>query len=224
MHLVRGSNARRRLGLVAVLAALALAALPNVTAAPAAVAAASCPSFRVLHNDRIGAARFPAGNYSVTAEAGSGLSCATTSRLFARFLEDWDGVLPRPWRVVAQGNGRARFPRGSQPGFTVSRIGGGGEGGNRRLGYLCPGTYQVNAAGPVGPLFFRRGQYLVYIPTNSGITCRRASILFTRFLAQPGGTLRYPWRLLNQTATFYKPQHPVRSSFRIEPLAGSGRP
>jgi hypothetical protein len=35
------------------------------------------------------------------------------------------------------------------------------------------------------------------------------------------GTLPYPWRLLNQTATFYKPAHPERSAFRIEPIAGA---
>jgi hypothetical protein len=30
-----------------------------------------------------------------------------------------------------------------------------------------------------------------------------------------------PWRLKNQTATFYKPAHPERSAFRIEPIAGA---
>jgi hypothetical protein len=205
------------LALAGLLALLAL----NVAAAPAA-AVATCPSFRVLHNDRIGPASLPAGNYTVTPAASSGLGCAATSQLFARFLEDYDGVLPTPWRVIAQGTGKASFARGSQPGFSVARSSGGGGGGNPSLGRLCNGTFTVNAGSVVGPLSFARGQYLLYIPARSLISCHRASVLFTRFLAQPGGMLPFPWRLLNQTATFYKPAHPLRSAFRVEPLTGSG--
>lgn len=198
----------------------ALAGLALTAAAPAS--AATCPSFSVLHNDRIGPASFPAGSYEVTVEPG--LSCKAASQLFARFLEDYDGVLPRPWRVVAEGSGTASFVNGSGgAGFTVSRISGGGGGGegNNVLGKLCPGSFTVNAGSRVGPLLFPKGQYLVYIPPRSGISCRRASVLFTRFLAEPGGTLPFPWRLKNQTATFYKPAHPERSAFRIEPIAGA---
>lgn len=197
----------------------ALAALALTAAVPAS--AATCPSFSVLHNDRIGQASFPAGSYEVTAEPG--LSCKAASQLFARFLEDYDGVLPKPWRVVAEGSGIASFVNGSGAGFTVSRVsgGGGGGGGNNVLGKLCPGSFTVNAGSRVGPLLFPKGSYLIYIPARSGISCRRASVLFTRFLAAPGGTLPSPWRLKNQTATFYKPAHPERSAFRIEPIAGA---
>ena len=73
----------------------------------------------------------------------------------------------------------------------------------------------------VGPLFFERGSYLIYRPAGSGITCRRAAILFTRFLGQRGGRLPFPWQLTNQTATFFKPENPVRSSFRVESASGS---
>jgi hypothetical protein len=198
--------------------AAALAALALTAAAPAS--AATCPSFRVLHNDRIGAASFPAGSYGVTTEPG--LGCKDTSQLFARFLEDYDGVLPKPWRVVAEGSGRASFTAGSGPGFSVRFEGGGGEGGGSNvLGKLCSGTFTVNAGSRVGPLAFPKGQYLIYLPPRSGITCRRASVLFTRFLAAPGGTLPFPWRVLEQTATFFKPAHPQRSAFRIEPLNGT---
>lgn len=202
------------LALIAALAALALTAT-----APASGAA--CPAFRVLHDDRIGPASLPAGSYLVTVE--TGLSCQAASQLFTRFLEDYDGVLPKPWRVVAEGSGKASFTRGDQPGFSVSRRGGGGEGGggNNELGQLCSGSYTVNAGSHVGPLFFPKGQYLLYIPPKSAISCRRASVLFTRFLAAPGGTLPFPWRLKNQTATFYKAAHPLRSAFRVEPLNGT---
>lgn len=195
--------------LVAVLSVLALGG--------ASASAASCPSFRVLHNDRIGPAVLPAGNYEISVKAG--LSCAEGSKLFARFLQDWDGNLPKPWKVVAEESGKASFTRGDLPGFTVERIGGGG-GGNTELGKLCPGTFTVNADTDVGPLFFAKGRYLVYIPAKSAITCRRASVLFTRFLAAPGGMLPDPWQVKTQTATFFKPAHPLRSAFRLEPAKG----
>ncbi|HKF83899.1 MAG TPA: hypothetical protein VKB23_13175 [Solirubrobacterales bacterium] len=127
-----------------------------------------------------------------------------------RFLEDWDGNLPKPWRVSAEGSAKASFTRGGLPGFTVSLTSGGG-GGSSELGALCAGTFTVNAGSDVGPLYFAKGPYLLYIPTRSAITCRRASVLFTRFLASPGGMLPAPWRVATQTATFLKPAHPLRS-------------
>jgi hypothetical protein len=196
------------LTLIAALCALALSAV-----APAS--AATCPSFRVLHNDRIGAANLPAGNYEVVTD--TGLSCQAASQLFTRFLQDWDGNLPKPWRVRAEGTGKASFLRSGQPGFEVRKIGGGGGGGNNELGRLCTDRYTVNAGTEVGPLFFAKGQYALYLPPRTAITCRRAAILFTRFLAAPQGQLPFPWRVKTQTATFYKPDHPVRSSFRVEP-------
>ena len=209
-------TSRRRLAasfLPALVCALLLLALGG--AGPAS--AAACPSFKVLHDDRIGAVSLPAGSYEVTAD--TGLSCQAASQLLARFLQDWDGNLPKPWRAVSEGSGKASFTRGSLPGFSVSRTGGGG-GGNSELGRLCPGTFTVNAGSYIGPLFFVRGQYLLYIPSRSGITCRRASILFTRFLGAPGGTLPAPWQVKTQTATFFKPSNPLRSAFRVEPANG----
>jgi len=44
---------------------------------------------------------------------------------------------------------------------------------------------------------------------------------FMAEIAQPNGTLPFPWRLKNQTATFYKSAHPLRSAFRVEPLNGT---
>jgi hypothetical protein len=206
------------LALVALFAALALSAATASTAS-----AASCPSFRVLHNDRIGPANLPAGNYTLTTTPAGGLGCAQASALFSRFLQDYDGVLPTPWRVIAQGTGKASFARGNTTAFSIALGSGGGEegGSNPALGRLCPNTFTVNSGVTVGPLFFAKGPYLIYQPARSAISCRRASLLFTRFLGQPGGRLPFPWRLMNQTATFFKPERPVRSSFRIEPASGS---
>jgi hypothetical protein len=209
---------RRRLAAsfsLALVAALSVLALSG----GATASAATCPSFRVLHNDRIGPANLPAGSYEVTTE--TGLSCQAASQLFARFLQDWDGNLPKPWRVVAEGTGKASFTRGNLPGFSARRIGGsGGSGGNSETGRLCPSAFTVNAGATVGPLFFAKGQYLVYIPAGSGITCRRASVLFTRFLSAPEGLLPAPWRMKSQTATFFKAANPLRSAFRIETADG----
>lgn len=199
---------------------LALAALLAVLAlgGAASASAAGCPTFRVLHDDRIGAVVLPAGNYEVTVSGG--LSCPASSKLFARFLSDWDGNLPKPWRGTAEGSGKATFKGGAQS-FSVRLVGGGGGGGgNTEIGKLCPGTFTVNAGSDVGPLYFAKGPYLLYIPAKSGITCRRSSVLFTRFLAAPGGMLPDPWQVKTQTATFFKPAHPLRSAFRVEAANG----
>lgn len=221
MDLVRSSSSIKRLGAGAVLGLAGLLAVLALSASGAA-AAPACPSFRVLHDDRIGPANLPAGSYAVTPAASSGLSCATTSSLFTRFLSDYDGVLPGGWRVTAQGTGKASFSRAGQAGFSVALTSSGGGGNNPAIGSLCRNAFTVNNGAMVGPLSFPRGQYLLYIPARSLISCRRASVLFSRFLAQPGGRLPFPWRLMNQTATFFKPEHPLRSAFRVEPMRGSG--
>jgi hypothetical protein len=215
------AHPKRSLLFVAVTAAALAAALLAlaVGGATRAGAAATCPSFRVLHDDRIGAAGLPAGSYAITVED-AGLGCAGASQLFARFLEDWDGNLPAPWKVVAKGSGKAAFARGGQAGFSVARTGG-EAGSNALVGALCPNTFTVNAGAPVGPLYFAKGRYLLYQPAGSGISCNRAAVLFTRFLAQPGGRLPFPWELTNQTATFYRSPNPTRSAFRVEPFGGT---
>lgn len=210
-------TSRRRLA-TAFAAALVVALSALALGGAATASAAACPSFKVLHDDRIGAVVLPAGSYEVTV-SGS-LSCQASSKLFARFLSDWDGNLPKPWRAAAEGSGKATFTGGSQS-FSVRLAGGGGGGGggNTELGRLCPGTFTVNAGSDVGPLYFAKGQYLLYIPARSGISCRRSSVLFTRFLAA-GGMLPDPWQVKTQTATFFKPAHPLRSAFRVEPADG----
>lgn len=212
----------RKIALVSALLALlatAFAAAPGASAAPMA-----CPTFRVLHDDRIGPAVLPAGTYSVAVAPASGLSCAAASTLFTRFLEDWDGVLPRPWLVVAQGRGKAAFKRGAALGFSVSRVGGGGEGGEEgsTLGALCKGRFTVNVSTWVGPVFFTRGAYLIYIPPRSAMPCRRASVMLTRFLGTADGELPSPWRANANTGTFFRTQNPARSAFRVEPASGAG--
>jgi hypothetical protein len=204
----------KKLALVAALLATGL------LAGASSASAAGCPSFKVLHNDRIGAAVLPAGNYTVTVGRSSGLSCYSASQLFTRFLSDYDGALPGDWTAVAQGSGKASFRKGGALGFSVAK-GGKEEKEESSLGELCPGTFTVNSSSRVGPLLFRKGGYLLYLPPLSALSCNRASVLFTRFLGA-GGMLPSPWKVTARTATFYKPAHPQRSAFRVEPLAGVG--
>jgi hypothetical protein len=216
------------LGVLIAAIALAVAARPAAAApAPKAPAAKGCPSFQVLHNDRIGAAVFPAGNYTINLESTT-LDCKTGGELFARFLEDYDGVLPAPWKVTAEGSGKASFPRGNQPGFSVelTKKQTSGEiekegATNPDLGTLCRNPFTVNHTTTLRPLRFTKGQFLIYLPPGSTITCEGAVSLFQRFLGN-SPNVPSPWKLTSQTATFYKPASPTRSAFRIEPLSGAG--
>src|ERR1700760_287527 len=88
---------------LAIVLAVALAARPAGAAPIAAEATKACPGFKVLHNDRIGTAVFPAGTYTVNLEDPS-LNCKSSAEFFARFLEDWDGNLPQPWKVAGEGS------------------------------------------------------------------------------------------------------------------------
>jgi len=217
------------LGVLIAAVALAFAARPAAAAPkPTTPAPKSCPGFQVLHNDRIGAAVFPAGNYTINLESAT-LDCKSGGELFARFLEDFDGKLDTPWTVSAEGSGKASFLRGSQPGFSVelTKKQTSGEiekegATNPDLGTLCRNPFTVNHTTTLRPLRFTKGQFLIYLPPGSTITCEGAVSLFQRFLGN-SPNVPSPWKLTSQTATFYKPASPMRSAFRIEPLDGSGR-
>lgn len=77
-----------------------------------------CPgTFRVLHNDRIGPLRLRKGRYWIVLLQRRGLGCAQASRLFARFLEDFNGNLPAPWVLEPQTASFRRSANGA--GFRV---------------------------------------------------------------------------------------------------------
>ena len=78
-----------------------------------------CPAtFRVLHNDQIGALKFPAGNYWVDIYEGTGITCPQSTQLFASFLQRTDGKLPPPW-VIDVSTGSFRKGTGSRYGFVA---------------------------------------------------------------------------------------------------------
>jgi hypothetical protein len=73
-------------------------------------------TFRVLHNDRIGALRLPKGRYWITRTSTGRPTCAASTRLLASFLQRPDGKLPKPWRLQAS---TGTFLRPSGAGFSV---------------------------------------------------------------------------------------------------------
>jgi hypothetical protein len=208
-----------RVKLVALLGAFAavLALTLALSRDEAAAAGTNCPTFHVLHNDRIGPAILPAGAYNVHLTRGSKLTCSKASQLFARFLSDFDGNIA-PWRVVPKGTGKARFVKPGNRGFAVARSGGGGRGGqNARLGHLCPGTFHVLHNDRIGPLFFPAGIYQIYIPRHSVVPCKGASNHFARFLSTPSGVLPGNWQMKSNRAMFFKKNQPTRRRFRVDP-------
>jgi hypothetical protein len=56
-------------------------------------------TFEVLHNDRIGKLKIPAGEYYITRLTRTSPNCKRASKLFAKFLDDVNGDLPRGWRL-----------------------------------------------------------------------------------------------------------------------------
>ena len=71
----------------------------------------------MLHNDHIGSLSVPKDAYRITLLSPSALGCATASRLFTSFLQDFDGRLPSPWVL---NNTTATFTRrGSNTGFRI---------------------------------------------------------------------------------------------------------
>lgn len=198
------ANASRTLltGLLTGLALVAVLAVGRPATAPAAEVA--CPQFRVMHNDRIGQLNLPAGWYDVTLLNGDKLTCPQSSKLFAEFLQDWDGKLRRPWVVNVN---RQEFTRGrgSDTGFRVKRAGkSDGGGSDNGTSASCPGYFTVGLKDRIGRITVPRGQYRITLLNPKLMTCPRAKFLFREFLIDFDGVLPRPWRLDSMSATFYR--------------------
>jgi hypothetical protein len=206
---------------------LAVVVCTLVAAAPAAAqtGGAVCPAtFHVLHDDRIGQLQLRAGHYTVTLLDASRLSCAAASDLFRQFLEDWDGRLPRPWRLNVS---TATFTRGagSTVGFSVAPTGtggGGGGGGHHPHGAQCPGTFRVLHNDRIGTFRIPRGNYTITLLSVGRITCSRASALFAQFLQDFDGILPVPWFLDPETGSFMRGSRNL--GFRIKQAVGPPNP
>jgi hypothetical protein len=205
------------------LLALTLAVATALAAAAPAHARAPRPcaaTFHVLHDDAVGELRVPAGQYHLAVDA---VSCARASQLFAEFLDDFNGVLPRPWRYSVAAPGRGTF-RGRGDRFTVTRAAGVGstgatpgpatEGGGSHGDLRCRGTFDVEHRDRVGPLRIPAGDYTITL-LGGNLACTTAKGLLGRFLRRRNARLRGGWVVLAGSGEF------VRSSshhgFRIKP-------
>jgi hypothetical protein len=161
-----------------------------------------CPGyFTVLHNDHIGDFSIPRGRYRITRVGYSGPSCSKASSLFASFLQDWDGVLPRPWFIdPATGS---FFKGNTQVGFRIKPYvedGGSRHGRYPSRGEIpCP-TFRVLHNDTIGKLKLPKGPYDVWV--HGGLSCPRSTTLFASFLDDPSGDLPSGWRLNSKTASF----------------------
>jgi hypothetical protein len=100
---------------VALAAAAMLAALTAGTAT--AGAGQKCPSFRVLHNDKIDGVSFRAGTYKMTVKR---MACQQASDYFRQFLQNNQNDLPKNWRLFAN---RLKFKNKKQNiAFRVRRV------------------------------------------------------------------------------------------------------
>jgi hypothetical protein len=213
----------RSLALV-ISALLAALALPAGASAQGGGSTAVCPAtFEVLHDDTIGPLYLPRGAYTVTLLNADRLTCGEASDLFRQFLEDWDGRLPRPWRLNAQ---TATFTRGSTGvGFSVAPAGnhgGGGGGGHHPHGSACPGTFRVLHNDFIGTFSIPRGNYRITLLSVGRITCSQASRYFANFLQDFDGILPSPWILDPETGSFMRGRRNV--GFRIKEWVGPVNP
>lgn len=192
----------RRLLVPLAAALLSLAVAIPATATPRAHASVTCPGFfTVLHNDHIGSTSFPAGPYTVTT---TGLSCPTASVLFARFLDDFDGILPGGWKLGAN----RTFTNGKRS-FKVTPV------KPTPNSLTCPGTFQVLHNDRIGTLALRKGAYKLTLLAPKGVTCVQASQWFALFLDT--GVLPTPWK--QNAATFFTTP---TNGFKVERVGSGG--
>jgi uncharacterized spore protein YtfJ len=164
-----------------------------------------CPgTFQVLQDDHIGTFVVPSGHYLITLLSVGRITCSKAAAYLARFLDDFDGVLPTPWVLDPE---TGSFMRGARNvGFRIKELAGptvphGGGSGTYPSGRRCPDTFRVLNNDSIGKLRLRKGSYRITL-VNHGLSCQRAAQLFRSFLQNFQGTLPSPWRLAVQTATF----------------------
>jgi len=100
-------------------------ATPVAEPTPSANSLNCAGTFRVLHNDHIGAMSLPAGEYRIALNSADtpGLDCPSASHDFAYFLDhDWDGNLPRPWKMNTSQKS-FYMNNNTRDGFNVKRVG-----------------------------------------------------------------------------------------------------
>jgi hypothetical protein len=182
------------------------------------VSGLSCPAyFRVLHNDRIGRLSLPAGRYRITLLAAGRLSCSRASSLFRSFLRDFNGVLPRPWRLDVR---TGTFSSNHNVGFRVKEAVGapaqpGPIGRHPADGTRCPGFFEVESNDRIGSLRLPAGRYIITTLRGGNVSCSEAADEFEEFLGLPMGNLPRPWVLNARNGVFR--ERGTRNGFRVKP-------
>ena len=182
------------------------------------VSGLTCPGyFRVLHNDHVGRLSVPAGQYRITLLAAGRMSCSRASSLFAGFLQDFDGRLPRPWRLDVQ---TGTFSSNYNVGFRVKEAVGPPpspkpSGRHPADGTRCPGFFDVEHNDRIGNLRLPAGNYIVTRLRGGNVSCSEASDLLAEFLDRPTGDLPRPWVLNAQKGVFR--ERGTRNGFRVKP-------
>jgi len=194
---------------------------PTPPSPPTPSSAYTCGgTFSVLHDDRIGTARLPKGQYRIQLLSG-GITCTTASRLFAQFLDYPSGRLPVPWGYTPLGGATpgANFTNGANgTAFRVTFTGRSTNGGGR-TGYSC-GIFRVLHDDRIGSLYVPKGRYEIVIPAGSTMSCVAATNAFRTFLE--AARLPRPWHLDAATGTFTRGVGST-TSFRLDPVSGSLR-
>jgi len=175
-----------------------------------------CPSyFTVVQNEYIGSLAIPKGRYRITLLSVGRVTCAQASVFFGQFLQDFDGVLPRPWFLDPS---TGSFMRGSRyVGFRVKQWSGPlpPNGGGGRHPAKCPGSFRVVHNDRIGSLRLPAGPY--GITAFGNVSCAQASRQFASFLANDyTGALPRPWRLRVQTGSFLRGSGSA-NGFRVKP-------
>ncbi|MEI6793033.1 MAG: hypothetical protein WCK97_07330 [Actinomycetes bacterium] len=101
-------------------------ATPVAEPTPSASSLNCAGTFRVMHNDHIGAMSLQAGEYRIALNSADtpGLNCRSASNDFSYFLAaDWSGDLPRPWKMNVSAKS-FYMNDNTRDGFNVKRVGG----------------------------------------------------------------------------------------------------
>ncbi len=205
---------------IALTSILAFGALVGGLGSSATAVLTACPTFTVLHNDKIGAITFPAGPYNVTDL--KGVTCQQSSTLFAQFLQDWDGNLPGGWALKQVGASRVFYSKGGH-GFTATpaKTPTPAPGPTPAPSSLtCPGSFQVVHNDKIGAMSLPAGNYRINRLTSSQkITCPQATAWFAYFLNHDyAGNLPAPWTMNTAAKTFYDGSK--TNGFNVQRLSG----
>jgi hypothetical protein len=194
---------------------LTIVATAAAVFAGSASAANTCPNFTVLHNDTIGKVKFPQGQYSV---APKGVTCKNSAILFARFLDDWDGILPDGWTVTA-GSPILFKKAGTSESIAVKRtkVAPANAPGSDIQNGTCPGNFTVLHNDKIGTLKLKAGQYQI---STKGLYCWFDVQKLAYFLDyNESGKLPSPWTVV---PALNKIQRSPNHYFRLKYLGNSG--